>query len=62
MTEIKHLKTLQALRHSGSLAAEAAVLQENQPDLSHQFSDLEPRLGLRLFGRKSQALRFHPQG
>ncbi|MFO6425660.1 LysR family transcriptional regulator [Escherichia coli] len=30
--------------------------------LSHQFSDLEQRLGFRLFVRKSQPLRFTPQG
>ncbi|XNM79013.1 LysR family transcriptional regulator [Escherichia coli] len=30
--------------------------------LSHQFSNLEQRLGFRLFVRKSQPLRFTPQG
>ena len=30
--------------------------------MSHQFSDLEQRLGFRLFVRKSQPLRFTPQG
>ena len=48
MIEIKHLKTLQALRNSGSLAGAAAALQQ--------------RLGFRLFVRKSQPLRFTPQG
>lgn len=62
MIEIKHLKTLQALRNSGSLAAAAAVLHQTQSALSHQFSDLEQRLGFRLFVRKSQPLRFTPQG
>ncbi|EMV8048461.1 LysR family transcriptional regulator, partial [Salmonella enterica] len=52
MIEIKHLKTLQALRNSGSLAAAAAVLHQTQSALSHQFSDLEQRLGFRLFVRK----------
>ncbi len=62
MIEIKHLKTLQALRNSGSLAGAAAALHQTQSALSHQFSDLEQRLGFRLFVRKSQPLRFTPQG
>ena len=62
MIEIKHLKTLLALRNSGSLAAAAATLHQTQSALSHQFSDLEQRLGFRLFVRKSQPLRFTPQG
>ena len=48
MIEIKHLKTLQALRNCGSLAAAAATLHQTQSALSHQFSDLEQRLGFRL--------------
>jgi len=62
MIEIKHLRTLQALRNSGSLAAAASALHQTQSALSHQFSDLEQRLGFRLFVRKSQPLRFTPQG
>ncbi len=62
MIEIKHLRTLQALRSSGSLAGAAAVLHQTQSALSHQFSDLEQRLGFRLFVRKSQPLRFTAQG
>ncbi|HAZ54440.1 MAG TPA: HTH-type transcriptional regulator MetR, partial [Franconibacter helveticus] len=62
MIEIKHLRTLQALRNCGSLAAAAASLHQTQSALSHQFSDLEQRLGFRLFVRKSQPLRFTPQG
>ncbi len=62
MIELKHLRTLQALRHTGSLAAAAAQLHQTQSALSHQFSDLEQRLGFRLFVRKSQPLRFTPAG
>ncbi len=62
MIELKHLRTLQALRNTGSLAAAAALLHQTQSALSHQFSDLEQRLGFRLFVRKSQPLRFTPQG
>lgn len=53
MIEIKHLKTLQALRNSGSLAGAAAALHQTQSALSHQFSDLEQRLGFRLFVRRA---------
>ncbi|WP_213991431.1 HTH-type transcriptional regulator MetR [Sodalis sp. dw_96] len=62
MIELKHLRTLQALRNSGSLAAASAQLHQTQSALSHQFSDLELRLGFKLFVRKSQPLRFTPQG
>ncbi len=62
MIEIKHLKTLQALKQTGSLAAAAVQLHQTQSALSHQFSDLEQRLGFRLFIRKSQPLRLTPQG
>lgn len=61
MIELKHLRTLQALRNSGSLAGAAAQLHQTQSALSHQFSDLEQRLGFKLFVRKSQPLRFTAQ-
>jgi len=44
MIELKHLRTLQALHNTGSLAAAAAQLHQTQSALSHQFSDLEQRL------------------
>lgn len=62
MIELKHLRTLQALQNSGSLTAASSQLHQTQSALSHQFSDLEQRLGFRLFVRKSQPLRFTPQG
>lgn len=62
MIEIKHLKTLLALKHTGSLANAANQLHQTQSALSHQFSELEHRLGYRIFVRKSQPLRFTPQG
>ncbi|OTA15051.1 transcriptional regulator [Xenorhabdus vietnamensis] len=62
MIEIKHLKTLQALNHCGSLAAAANHLHQTQSALSHQFSELEHRLGFKLFIRKSQPLKLTPQG
>ncbi|MBD2784424.1 HTH-type transcriptional regulator MetR [Xenorhabdus sp. DI] len=62
MIELKHLKTLQALNHCGSLAAAANSLHQTQSALSHQFSELEHRLGFKLFIRKSQPLKLTPQG
>lgn len=62
MIEIKHLKTLQALRQQGSVAGAAVQLHQTQSALSHQFSELEQRLGYKLFIRKSQPIRFTPQG
>lgn len=62
MIELKHLKTLLALRQTGSLASAAAQLHQTQSALSHQFSDIEQRLGFKLFVRKSHPLKFTPQG
>lgn len=62
MIEIKHLKTLLALKQTGSLANAANQLHQTQSALSHQFSELEHRLGYRIFIRKSQPLRFTSQG
>ncbi|XPE57858.1 LysR family transcriptional regulator [Shigella flexneri] len=61
MIQIKHLKTLQALR---TVASRPPRRRRTRPEsaLSHQFSDLEQRLGFRLFVRKSQPLRFTPPG
>ncbi|MEQ4924213.1 HTH-type transcriptional regulator MetR [Proteus hauseri] len=62
MIEIKHLKTILALEQTGSLANAANQLHQTQSALSHQFSELEHRLGYRIFVRKSQPLRFTSQG
>lgn len=62
MIELKHLRTLQALRYSGSLAGAATQLHLTQSALSHQFNEIEQRLGYRLFVRKSQPLQFTAQG
>ena len=62
MIELKHLKTLLALKATGSVAAAAMQLHQTQSALSHQLSDIEQRLGYRLFIRKSYPLRFTLQG
>ena len=37
-------------------------MHQTQSALSHQFSELEHRLGYRIFIRKTQPLQFTPQG
>jgi len=62
MLEIKHLKTVQALRDGGSLVEAAKRLHLTQSALSHQLKDLEERLGLSLFVRKTKPIRFTRAG
>ncbi len=56
--ELRHLRTLLALRDSGSLVEAADRLSLTQSALSHQLKDLENRLGCSLFVRKSRPVRF----
>jgi len=58
MLEIRHLKTLHALRETDSLVEAAERLHLTQSALSHQFKELEERLGLQLFVRKTRPVRF----
>ena len=46
MLEIRHLKTLHALRESDSLVEAAERLHLTQSALSHQFKELEERMGM----------------
>jgi LysR family transcriptional regulator for metE and metH len=62
MLEIRHLKTLHALRETDSLVLAAERLHLTQSALSHQFKELEERLGLPLFMRKSKPVRFTSAG
>ncbi|WP_111643276.1 LysR family transcriptional regulator [Marinimicrobium alkaliphilum] len=62
MLEIRHLKTLTALRETGSLVEAADRLCLTQSALSHQLKELEGRLGCELFVRKSRPLRFSEPG
>src|SRR5690606_25876944 len=62
MIEIRHLKTLTALRDTGSLVEAAERLHLTQSALSHQLKDLEYRLDCALFIRKSRPLRFTAAG
>lgn len=62
MIEIRHLKTLIALRETGSLVEAAERLYLTQSALSHQLKELEGRLGSELFIRKSRPPRFTEAG
>ncbi|QAX81884.1 transcriptional regulator MetR [Candidatus Pseudomonas adelgestsugas] len=62
MLEIRHLKTLHALRETNSLVEAAERLHLTQSALSHQFRELEERLGVLLFVRKTKPLRFTSAG
>ncbi|MEJ6593369.1 MAG: LysR family transcriptional regulator [SAR86 cluster bacterium] len=62
MIELRHLKTLVALRDTGSLVDAADRLFLTQSALSHQLKDLEERLNCSLFVRKTKPPRFTSAG
>jgi len=62
LIELRHLKTLVALRDTGSLVEAAERLFLTQSALSHQLKDLEDRLGCTLFIRKTKPPRFTSAG
>ena len=60
--EVRHLRTLVALRDSGSLVRAAQLLNLTQSALSHQIKLLEDRCGQPLFERKSVPPQFTAVG
>ncbi|MEM1436005.1 MAG: LysR family transcriptional regulator [Pseudomonadota bacterium] len=60
--ELRHLRTLAALRDTGSLVEAAERVFLTQSALSHQLKDLEHRIGASLFIRKTRPVRFTPAG
>jgi LysR family transcriptional regulator for metE and metH len=60
--ELRHLKTLSALREAGNLLRAATLLNVTQSALSHQIKQLEDHHGTPLFERKSVPVRFTPAG
>lgn len=62
MLEIKHLKAILALNHSGNLVLAAESLHMTQSALSHQIKQLEQLLGVELFKRKTHPLQFTSAG
>lgn len=62
MIELRHLKTLAALRDAGSLVEAAERVHLTQSALSHQIKDLEERLNCTLFIRKTRPICFTSAG
>ena len=62
MIELRHLKTLAALRDTGSLVEAAERVFLTQSALSHQIKDLEERLNCSLFIRKTKPICFTGAG
>jgi LysR family transcriptional regulator for metE and metH len=62
MLELRHLRTLAALRSAGSLVRAAQLLNLTQSALSHQIKLLEDRYGTPLFERKSLPIAFTATG
>jgi LysR family transcriptional regulator for metE and metH len=62
MIELRHLKTLAALRDAGSLVEAAERVHLTQSALSHQIKDLEERLNCSLFIRKTKPICFTSAG
>ncbi len=60
--ELRHLRTLVALRSSGSLIRAAQLLNLTQSALSHQIKLLEDLYGVPLFERKSVPIAFTATG
>lgn len=57
MLEVRHLRTLTAIRDGGSLQAAADRLHVTQSALSHQLRDLEVRLKTPLLNRRTRPAR-----
>jgi len=62
MIELRHLRTLMALKESGSLAGAAKKRFVTQSALSHQIKELETRINSTIFVRKSKPLTFTHEG
>nr|WP_298521905.1 LysR family transcriptional regulator [uncultured Halomonas sp.] len=62
MLELRHLRTLIALRDAGSLVEAAERVHLTQSALSHQIKDLEERLNSPLFLRKTRPVVFTRAG
>ena len=60
--EMRHLRTLVALRDTGSLVEAAERVYLTPSALSHQIKELEARIGCALFVRKTRPVRFASAG
>lgn len=62
MIEIRHLRSLKAIRDSGKLALAAQHVHLTQSALSHQIRAIEQHYAISLFQRTAHGLRFTPMG
>ncbi len=62
LLELRHLRTLAALRDAGNLSRAAQLLNLTQSALSYQLKALEDQYGTPLFERKSQPVLFSAAG
>ncbi|MCG8670266.1 MAG: LysR family transcriptional regulator [Pseudomonadales bacterium] len=60
--ELKHLRSLVAIRDTGSLVEASHQVHLTQSALSHQLKELEERLGTAIVVRKSKPLKFTSAG
>lgn len=60
--ELRHLRTLIALKETGSVSQAAKLVYLTQSALSHQIKLLEDQYGMPLFERKSHPFRFTQAG
>ena len=60
--ELKYLRTLRAIRDTGSLVEAAQEIHLTQSALSHQLKELEDRLQCSVLNRKSKPIQFTPAG
>ena len=62
MIDLRHLRTLNALRETDSVAKAADQLNLTQSALSHQLKELEERIDFSLFIRKTKPVQFTVAG
>lgn len=62
LLELRHLRTLAALREAGNLSRAAQLLNLTQSALSHQIKALESHYGVTLFERKASPAVFSAPG
>ncbi|MCV6604687.1 MAG: LysR family transcriptional regulator [Porticoccaceae bacterium] len=62
MIDLRHLRTIKALEKGGSLVEASEMLHLTQSALSYQLKELEDRIGMPLFVRKSRPLRLTNAG
>ena len=62
MLELRHLKTLTALREHGSLVAAATDLYLTPSAISHQLKELDQWFGVEVVNRRSRPVSFSHVG